>query len=159
MDIPVRFKLNGVDETLTVRPTDRLLDVLRDRLGLTSPKYGCGKGECGACTVLMDGLSVRSCLKLAVEADGAEIVTLEGFQKRGDTWIQDIYARHNAFQCGFCAPGFIMSTEELLRRHPEPDEEEIREALAGNLCRCTGYQNILAAVSEMVTTLKTGDTV
>ena len=159
MDVSIRFTLNGFSETLTVKPTDRLLDVLRDRLGLTSPKYGCGKGECGACTVLVDGLSVRSCLKLAVEADGTEIVTLEGFQRRGDTWIQDIYASHNAFQCGFCAPGFILSTEELLRRNPDPDEEEIREALAGNLCRCTGYKNILEAVSEMVTTLKAGDKV
>ena len=119
-------------------------------MGLTSVKYACGKGECGACTVLLDGKTIRSCLTYAIEVDGHTIMTLEGFQRLGQTQIQEIYAKHNSFQCGFCAPGFILSTEELLRTNPAPNEEEIREALAGNLCRCTGYKNILEAVDEMV---------
>jgi len=156
MEKEIRFTLNGINRNLRVKTSDKLLDVLRERLGMISVKYGCGKGECGACTVLLDGKTVRSCLILAVEADGREIETLEGFQSSGKTRIQEIYAKHNAFQCGFCAPGFILSTEELLRLNPEPDELEIREALAGNLCRCTGYKNILDAVDEMVKTGKGG---
>ena len=152
----IEFTLNGYQQKVMVKPSDKLLEVLRDRLGITSAKYGCGKGECGACTVSLDGKTVRSCLMFAVEADGSVIETLEGFQRMGKTEIQEIYIKHNAFQCGFCAPGFIMSTEELLRLNPAPDEEEIREALAGNLCRCTGYKNILEAVDEMVKTRKGG---
>ncbi len=150
MERDIQFTLNGFSQSLRVKPSDKLLDVIRNRLGMTSVKYGCGKGECGACTVLFNGRTVRSCLMLAIEADGSNIETLEGFQKLGKTHIQEIYVKHNAFQCGFCAPGFILSTDELLRTNPEPDEEEIREALAGNLCRCTGYKNILEAVGEMV---------
>ncbi len=150
MERDIQFTLNGFSQSLRVKPSDKLLDVIRNRLGMTSVKYGCGKGECGACTVLFNGKTVRSCLMLAIEADGSNIETLEGFQKLGKTHIQEIYVKHNAFQCGFCAPGFILSTEELLRMNPEPDEDDIREALAGNLCRCTGYKNILEAVGEMV---------
>lgn len=150
MEKEIKFTLNGSDQTLRVKPSERLLDVIRERLGLTSVKYGCGKGECGACTVLLDGKSVRTCLMLAVEADGHSIETLEGFQALGKTEIQDIYIKHNSFQCGYCAPGFILSTDELLRMYPDPSEEDIKEALAGNLCRCTGYKNILEAVDEMV---------
>ena len=150
MEKDINFILNGFNQTIRVKPSDKLLDIIRDRLGMTSVKYGCGKGECGACTVLLDGKTVRSCLIYAVEVDGHKIETLEGFQKLGKTEIQEIYIKHNAFQCGFCAPGFILSTEELLRLNPQPDKEEIREALAGNLCRCTGYNNILEAVDEMV---------
>ncbi len=150
MEKEINFKLNGFNQNLRVKPTDKLLDIIRDKLAMTSVKCGCGKGECGACTVLLDGKTVRSCLMLAVEIDGHHIETLEGFQRLGKTHIQEIYIKHNAFQCGFCAPGFILSTEELLRLNPKPNEEEIREALAGNLCRCTGYQNILNAVDEMV---------
>lgn len=146
----INFILNGNQVSLSVSPDEKLLEVLRDTLGITSPKYGCGKGECGACTVLLNGKTVRSCIMLAVEADGREIMTLEGFQKNGLTDIQKTYLKHNAFQCGFCAPGFILSTDELLRDNPKPDEEQIREALAGNLCRCTGYKNIIEAVEEMV---------
>jgi len=152
----ISFVVNGNEVSLRVSPDEKLLDVLRDTLGITSPKYGCGKGECGACTVLLNGKTVRSCIMLAVEADQCEIVTLEGFQKNGLTDIQKTFLKHNAFQCGFCAPGFILSTDELLRENPEPDEEEIREALAGNLCRCTGYKNIIEAVEEMVENRKKG---
>lgn len=150
MEREIQFVLNGLSQVLRVKPSDKLIDVIRDRMGMTSVKYGCGKGECGACTVLLDGKTIRSCLTYAVEIDGHTIETLEGFQKLGQTHIQEIYAKHNSFQCGFCAPGFILSTEELLRSNPSPNEEEIREALAGNLCRCTGYKNILEAVDEMV---------
>jgi len=156
MEKDIQFTLNGFIQTARVKTTDKLLDVIRNSFGLTSVKYGCGKGECGACTVLLDGKTIRSCLTFAVEVDGHEIETLEGFQRLGKTQIQEIYIKHNAFQCGFCAPGFILSTEEMLRLNPEPDEEEIREALAGNLCRCTGYQNILNAVYEMVELRKKG---
>jgi len=152
----ITFTLNGNEVSVLVSPDEKLLDVLRDTLGMTSPKYGCGKGECGACTVLMNGKTVRSCIMLAVQADQCEIVTLEGFQKNGITDIQETFLKHNAFQCGFCAPGFILSTDELLRENPEPDEEEIRDALAGNLCRCTGYKNIIEAVEEMVENRKKG---
>jgi carbon-monoxide dehydrogenase small subunit len=156
MEKDIQFVLNGRNQILRVKPSDKLLDVIRDQLGMTSVKYGCGKGECGACTVLLDGKTIRSCLTYAIEVDGHNVETLEGFQKLGKTHIQEIYIKHNAFQCGFCAPGFILSTEELLRNNPEPNEEEIREALAGNLCRCTGYQNILNAVEEMVKIQKQG---
>jgi carbon-monoxide dehydrogenase small subunit len=152
----ISFTLNGNEVSVAVSPDEKLLDVLRDTLGVTSPKYGCGKGECGACTVLMNGKTVRSCIMLAVQADQCEIVTLEGFQKNGMTDIQETFLKHNAFQCGFCAPGFILSTDELLRENPEPNEEEIRDALAGNLCRCTGYKNIIEAVEEMVENRKEG---
>lgn len=155
MEREIKFTLNGFNQIVRVKPSDKLLDVIRDRLGMTSVKYGCGKGECGACTVLLDGKTIRSCLTYAVEVDGHKIETLEGFQRLGKTQIQEIYIKHNAFQCGFCAPGFILSTEEMLRLNSEPDEEEIREALAGNLCRCTGYKNILEAVAEMVEIQKT----
>ncbi len=146
----IEFILNGFNQTLSVKPSEKLIDVLRDRLGVTSVKYGCGKGECGACTINLDGKTVRSCLMYAVEIDGRTIETIEGFPRLGKREIQDIYIKHNAFQCGFCAPGFILSTEELLNMISDPSEEEIKEALAGNLCRCTGYKNILEAVAEMV---------
>ena len=145
----INFKVNGIPVIQEVNTKQTLLKVLREALGITSPKYGCGKGECGACTVLMDGKSVRSCIILAVEADGSVITTVEGFQKNGLTDVQKAFMKHNAFQCGFCAPGFIVSTEEFLKENPTPNEEEIREALAGNLCRCTGYQNIVNAINEI----------
>jgi len=156
MEKDIQFILNGFTRTIRVKPSDKLLDVIRNCFGMTSVKYGCGKGECGACTVFLDGKTVRSCLIFAVEADGHNVETLENFQRLGKTLIQEIYIKNNAFQCGFCAPGFILSTDELLRLNPEPDEEEIKEALAGNLCRCTGYQNILNAVHEMVELRKKG---
>jgi len=149
MDNTVKFTLNGLPVEVQVKSNEKLLDVLRDKLGVTSPKYGCGAGECGACTVLIDGLSVRSCITLAVEVEGKSVVTLEGLQKDGPTPIQAAFIKHNAFQCGFCAPGFIMSATELINKNPSPSEEEIRHALAGNLCRCTGYKNIVDAMNEV----------
>ena len=145
----LRFTLNGEPVEVAVKSNEKLLDVLRDKLGATSPKFGCGVAECGACTVLIDGLSVRSCITFAVEVEGKSIVTLEGLQADGPTKIQQSMIKHNAFQCGFCAPGFVMSATELISKNPTPDEEEMRHALAGNLCRCTGYQNIVDAMNEV----------
>ncbi len=149
MNHTVKFNLNGLPVEVQVKSNEKLLDVLRDKLGVTSPKYGCGVGECGACTVLIDGLSVRSCITFAVEVEGKDIVTLEGLQADGPTKIQKAFIKHNAFQCGFCAPGFVMSATELIEKNPSPTEDEIRHALAGNLCRCTGYQNIVDAMNEV----------
>ncbi len=149
MNHTVKFNLNGLPVEVQVKSNEKLLDVLRNKLGVTSPKFGCGVGECGACTVLIDGLSVRSCITFAVEVEGKNVVTLEGLQADGPTEIQKAFINHNAFQCGFCAPGFVMSATELISKNPTPNEEEIRHALAGNLCRCTGYQNIVDAMNEV----------
>ncbi|MGB9695272.1 MAG: (2Fe-2S)-binding protein [Caldisericaceae bacterium] len=145
----ITFKLNGYDTTVVVEPYEKLLDVLRDKLGVRSPKYGCGRGECGACSVLLNGKSVRTCIMYAVEADGQDIVTVEGLEKGGITPLQQSFLAHNSFQCGFCAPGMTISATELLTKNPHPSEEEIREAIAGNLCRCTGYKSIVDAIVDV----------
>ncbi len=145
----INFVLNGNNVSMEVEPNEKLLDVLRDKLGVKSPKYGCGRGECGSCTVLLNGKSIRSCITLAIEVDGQEITTLEGLQKDGITPLQKSFIEHNAFQCGFCAPGMTMTATELLNKDPHPDEEEIREAIAGNLCRCTGYDTIVKAILDV----------
>jgi carbon-monoxide dehydrogenase small subunit len=145
----IALKLNGYDTTVAVEPYEKLLDVLRDKLGVKSPKYGCGRGECGACSVLLNGKSVRTCVIYAVEADGQEIVTVEGLEKDGLTPLQQSFLAHNSFQCGFCAPGMIISATELLTNNPHPSEEEIREAIAGNLCRCTGYGSVVDAIVDV----------
>ena len=145
----IQFSLNGEKIDIAVEPNDVLLDVLRGRLGIKSPKVGCDRGDCGTCTVLMNGRSIRSCLALAVEADGTELVTLEGANTR--KWTQKLQAKFhekNAFQCGFCAPGVILSATELLENNPKPTNHEIKEAIAGNLCRCTGYEPIVEAIAE-----------
>jgi carbon-monoxide dehydrogenase small subunit len=129
-----------------IEPNDLLLDVLRTKLGVTSPKIGCERGDCGACTVLLDGKSVRTCLILAIEADGREITTVEGLSRAGLTPLQQSFLDHASFQCGFCAPGMVLSATELLGKNPHPSEHEVREAIAGNLCRCTGYKPIVDAV-------------
>ena len=143
--IPIRFALNGVERSLDVEPNDTLLEALRDRLGVKSPKTGCDRGDCGTCTVLLNGRTVRSCLVLAAEADGCEIVTLEGISMDPSP-LQHEFARHNSFQCGFCAPGVVLSATELLARNSHPTREEIQEAIGGNLCRCTGYSPIIEAI-------------
>jgi len=145
----INFILNGDSVKVEVEPNEKLLDVLRDRLGVKSPKQGCGRGECGACSVLLNGKSIRSCITLAIEVDGQEIVTLEGLEKSGLTDLQKSFLKHNSFQCGFCAPGTTISATELLNNNPHPDEEEVREAIAGNLCRCTGYKNIVDAILDV----------
>lgn len=144
----IRFKLNNEMRSVDVEPTDILLEVLRDKLGLKSPKCGCDRGDCGACSVLLDGKGVRSCLILAIEVDGHEITTVEGLSKQDLSPVQKAFVDNNSFQCGFCAPGMTISATELLNENPEPTVEEVKEALAGNLCRCTGYTPIIEAVSH-----------
>lgn len=142
--------VNGEERRVPVEPNETLLEVLRDRLGITSPKCGCDRGDCGACTVLLDGRSVRSCLVLAVEVAGHEVTTLEGLNRDGLTPLQQAFLDRNAFQCGFCAPGIILTVTDLLARNPNPSREDVQEALTGNLCRCTGYAPIIDAVLETI---------
>jgi carbon-monoxide dehydrogenase small subunit len=139
--------VNGVRQTLAVPPRRLLVDVLRGDLGLTGTHVGCEHGVCGTCTVLLDGASVRSCLMLAVQADGAEILTVEGLS-RGDRLhpLQEAFREAQGLQCGFCTPGMLLISYELLQRNASPNLEEIREAVSANLCRCTGYQGIVEAV-------------
>ncbi len=132
--------------SVEIEPRDILLEVLREKLGVPSPKMGCERGDCGACTVLLNGKSVRTCLILAIEVDGCEITTVEGLSQAGLTPLQESFLKHGSFQCGFCAPGIVLSATELLGKNPRPSEAEVKEALAGNLCRCTGYQPIIDAV-------------
>jgi len=143
----VSFHINGEPQVVGVEATTTLLELIRDRLHLTGTKEGCGIGECGACTVLMDGAPVTACLILAVEAEGASIETIEGEAGHGQlSMLQQAFIDAGAVQCGFCTPGMIMSARALLRRSPDPTDEEIVEAIAGNLCRCTGYQSVVAAI-------------
>lgn len=145
----IGFALNGRSRRLEVEPNQLLINLLRNELHLTGTKYGCGIGECGACTVLVDGEPILSCLTLAVEVDGREVVTIEGIAEGGGLdAVQEAFLEEGAVQCGFCTPGFIMATEALLKENPNPSEEEIREYLKGNLCRCTGYVNIIKAVKK-----------
>ena len=145
----ISFTLNDELRFVYVEPNETLLDVLRDKMGMKSPKSGCDNGDCGACTVWLDGKSVRSCLILAVEVDGHQITTIEGITKNGMTPLQKAFHDRNAFQCGYCAPGMIMAATELLNNNPHPTKAEIQEAIAGNLCRCTGYTSIIDAILEV----------
>lgn len=144
----ISFLLNGELQELDVEDHWTLLYLLREKLGLTGTKEGCGSGECGACTVVVDGKAINSCLYLAVEADGKEVLTIEGMAAPDGTLhpLQRAFVEHGAIQCGFCTPGMIMSAKALLDENPNPTEEEIRHALAGNLCRCTGYIQIFRAI-------------
>jgi carbon-monoxide dehydrogenase small subunit len=144
------MKVNGDEYTLEVETHRTLLEVIRDDLGLTGTKLGCGGGECGACTVILNGKAVKSCLMLAFDADGKEILTVEGLAGEGKLHkLQQAFVEHGAIQCGFCTPGMIMASKALLDENPHPSEQEIKDALAGNLCRCTGYVKILEAVSSV----------
>ncbi len=149
MNHQIELNVNGTVNDLSLEPRKTLLAVLRDRLGLTGAKEGCSTGDCGACTVLIDGEPVTSCLVLAVAADGREITTVEGVADReGLHPVQEAMVNSGGLQCGFCTPGFIVSAYGLLRKNPSPSEDDIRRALAGNLCRCTGYTKIVEAVQE-----------
>ena len=151
----ISFLLNGAKRTVEVSPSDGLLGMLRDKMGVKSPKCGCDRGDCGTCSVMIDGRVVRSCLVLAIEVDGSTLTTLEGLVENGDlNPLQKAFLNKNAFQCGFCAPGMIMSATELLNKNSEPTREEIKEGLAGNLCRCTGYTPIIDAVLDLVSEQK-----
>ena len=146
-EMRLEVTVNGVPRTVAAYPMARLLDVLRDQLGLTGTKEGCGAGECGACAVLMDGRLVNSCLVPAAQAQGARIRTVEGLARDGaPTPLQTAFIQHNGTQCGFCTPGMLLAAEDLLQRHPQADEAEVRRGLAGNACRCTGYVKIVDAV-------------
>jgi carbon-monoxide dehydrogenase small subunit len=143
----ITVTVNGLKEYVDVPSNMTLLGMLRDRLALTGTKNGCEAGECGACTVLVDGQPVNSCMMLAVETDGREVTTVEGLAPEGQlSRLQEAFVEHNAVQCGFCTPGVLISAHALLERNPHPTEEETRAALVGNLCRCTGYLRIIEAV-------------
>jgi len=143
----IEFKVNGKSYQIDICPSMRLIDLLRDELGLTGTKEGCGEGECGSCTVIMDGKAVNSCLVPAPQVDGKEIITVEGLaQDRQLDLLQQKFLEHSAVECGFCTPGMLMSAKALLMKNPHPTEEEIRTAIAGNLCRCAGYAKIVAAI-------------
>ena len=148
-NITLSFRLNGTDYTVETSAEKRMLDVLRNDLGLTGTKEGCGVGECGACTVVLNGEAVTSCLVLAGQMQGADIMTIEGMSETQiGSILQDCFVEGDAIQCGFCTPGFIMSAYALLLKNPHPTREEIREAVAGNLCRCTGYKPIVNAIEQ-----------
>jgi aerobic-type carbon monoxide dehydrogenase small subunit (CoxS/CutS family) len=149
MTLPVRLTINSHHQLLDVSPHHTLLRVLRDQLGFYGTKECCAAGECGACTVLLDGQAVNSCLVLAVEADGCDIVTIEGLARDGVLHpLQAAFIEEGAVQCGFCIPGMVMAAKHLLDGNPHPTDEEIQEGLAGNLCRCAGYSRIVEAVGK-----------
>ena len=152
----IKLKVNGKEHNLEVGANETLLEVLRERLRLTGAKIGCNRGECGACTVLIDGEAVLSCLTLAIECEGKDILTIEGLEdpKTGELDpIQEAFVENFGIQCGFCTPGMVMSAKALLNQNPNPSEEEVKEGIQGNLCRCTGYtqivESILAAAEKM----------
>lgn len=143
----ITLKINGESYEVRVKPSETLLEVLRDKLGLTGTKEGCDTGKCGACTVLIEGKAVRSCLTLAIAARDKEITTIEGLAHGKELHpIQQAFVEHGALQCGFCTPGMIMISKAFLEDNPDPTEKEIREALVGNICRCTGYVKIVEAI-------------
>ena len=147
---PIHLQLNGVEQQLDVMPWVSLLDALRERLHLTGTKKGCDHGQCGACTVLIDAVRVNSCLRLAVMHDGAHLTTVEGLAQDGTlNALQQAFIEHDAFQCGYCTPGQLCSAVSLLREHPQPSDDEIREYMSGNLCRCGAYANIVAAIKHV----------
>lgn len=145
--ITIKMVVNGDAHKMAVQPGERLLDVLRDRLGLTGTKEGCGEGQCGACTIKMNGHAVLSCILLAVQADGATIQTIEGLQKGEELHpLQEAFVSESAVQCGYCIPGMIMASDALIQDNPTPTEGNVREALSNNICRCTGYDRPVRAV-------------
>ena len=145
--VRVTLRVNGVQQTREVEPRLLLVHLIRDHLGLTGTHVGCDTSNCGACTVHLNGEAVKSCTLLAAQADGAEIKTIEGMGQEGALHpLQEAFWEHHGLQCGYCTPGMIMASADLLQRNPSPNEQEVREALAGNLCRCTGYHNIVKAV-------------
>jgi len=153
----IRFTLNAKPHALSVKPWRTLLELIREDFGLTGTKEGCGQGECGSCTVIMGGKTVNSCLVPALEADNQEIITIEGLVD-GDILhpIQDAFVQKAGMQCGFCTPGMIISAKALLDKNPNPSEQEIREGIAGNFCRCTGYSKIIESISAAAEAMRGG---
>lgn len=145
----ITFTVNGKEKTLTAPPDRRLVDILREDLGLKGTKMGCGEGECGACTVILDGVTVNSCLVPACQIQGKSVITIEGLVESGEIGeIEECFLEEGAVQCGYCTPGLVVSTFQLLRKNPNPSASEIKEALSGNLCRCTGYIKVITAVTR-----------
>jgi carbon-monoxide dehydrogenase small subunit len=145
----VAITVNGVRREADVEPRTLLVDFIRDDIGLTGTKIACDTSQCGSCTVHLDGMPVKSCTVLAVQADGAEVTTIEGLASNGDLHaVQEAFREKHGLQCGFCTPGMIMTVVDLLERNPDPTSDDIRHAIEGNLCRCTGYENIVQAVHE-----------
>jgi carbon-monoxide dehydrogenase small subunit len=145
----VAITVNGVRREADVEPRTLLVDFIRDNVGLTGTKIACDTSQCGSCTVHLDGMPVKSCTVLAVQADGAEVTTIEGLASNGDLHVvQEAFREKHGLQCGFCTPGMIMTVVDLLERNPDPTSDDIRHAIEGNLCRCTGYENIVQAVHE-----------
>jgi len=153
----IEFTLNGVKRRATVRVDMSALDMLREVIGLTGTKYGCGEGECGACTILVDGLSLNSCLLFAVDCDGRDVVTIEGLaaDAKADA-LRAAFTEHGAVQCGYCTPGMVMQASHLLATHPDADVEAIKRGIEGNLCRCTGYKKIVDAIASVNSDHKQG---
>jgi carbon-monoxide dehydrogenase small subunit len=152
-EIPVRLNVNGVEHSLVVEPRLLLVHALRDRLGLTGTHVGCDTSNCGACTVHLDGRAVKSCTVLAVQAEGAEVTTIEGLGTEDNLHpVQEAFWNDHGLQCGYCTPGMIMAAAALLADNPDPTEEQVRHGLEGNLCRCTGYHNIVRAVLDAAKT-------
>lgn len=153
--LEISVTVNGQCHTRLVDARRTLADFLRDDLGLTGTHLGCEQGACGACTILLDGAAVRSCLVFAVQADGSEVLTVEGLASEGRlSPLQEAFRKHHALQCGFCTPGFLMAASAFLRDNPEPSAEQIREELSGQICRCTGYENIVSAVRDAAPALR-----
>jgi carbon-monoxide dehydrogenase small subunit len=149
MERIIHLDINDENYEVIVRPRESLLDVLRNKLGLTGTKIGCNEGDCGACTVIMEGRTVNACLVLAVEAEGQKIVTIEGLAQGPQLHpLQESFIRYGGFQCGYCTPGMLLSAKALLDENPDPSEEEIRKGVSGNLCRCTGYAKIVESIKE-----------
>lgn len=154
MKIPISVKVNGVERSQEVEPRTLLVHYLRDDLGLTGTNIGCDTSQCGACTVIVDGEAVKSCTQLAVQADGSSVQTIEGLAQNGDLHpVQQAFWDEHGLQCGYCTPGMIMTTVNMLEKNPKPSEVEIRHGLEGNLCRCTGYQNIVRSVQTAAETM------
>jgi carbon-monoxide dehydrogenase small subunit len=157
MKLPVTLSINGASHTVQVEPRTLLTHVLRDDLDLTGTHIGCDTSQCGACTVLIDGHAVKSCTVLAVQAEGAEITTIEGIGSAANMHpLQQAFWQHHGLQCGFCTPGMILTAIDFLGSNSDPSDGEIREALEGNFCRCTGYQNIVASISAAASTMRAG---
>lgn len=151
MRYPVQFNVNGMPVEAAVEPAQTLLDFLREGLGLTGTKEGCGTGDCGACTIILNGRPVNSCLTLAAEADGAEVQTIEGLSQDGEIDpIQKAIVEYGGTQCGFCTPGIVLMAKSFLETNPHPTEDELRMGIAGNLCRCTGYDKIVKAIQSVI---------
>jgi aerobic-type carbon monoxide dehydrogenase small subunit (CoxS/CutS family) len=155
MERIIHLSINDENYEVIARPRESLLDVLRNKLKLTGTKIGCNEGDCGACTVIMDGRSVNACLVLAVEAEGHKIITIEGLARGAEIHpLQEAFVKHGGFQCGYCTPGMLLSAKALLDEIPDPTEAEIRKGISGNLCRCTGYTKIVESIREAARTMR-----